>query len=204
MVLDAVRTFGPQPTRPSSIWEYSSQSRNILHSNFTINKLKTQRLASTVHLEQTCTSSFQFLLVHDKNALYSMAGGFFHESRYLVSWENIVFPTTDVDHITLPLFIHIISSYSCNHALLLGSMKLSFNIWFNEFLTASGWEGGIQLHLNMANLWGGTKGKRIGLNLLWLTVCGRRTLNQAVVLYKMLCVYMYMCVFLPACLSVCL
>lgn len=56
-----------------------------------------------------------------------------------------VLPTTDSDNIALPLFTLCIISYFCAHSLLTGSAKLAFIIRFQEFLTAGGWEGDIQL-----------------------------------------------------------
>lgn len=51
-----------------------------------------------------------------------------------------------------------ISSYFCGHVLLVESVGFVF-IHFNEFLTASGWEGNIQLHLDAVYHLGGARKK---------------------------------------------
>lgn len=61
--------------------------------------------------------------------------------------------------LTLPLFPQNISGYFCGHALLAESLKLAVIVHFSEFLTASRWEGDIQL-LDTANLRGAAMAKR--------------------------------------------
>jgi hypothetical protein len=58
-----------------------------------------------------------------------------------------VIPTTDSDHITLPFFTHSISSNFGGYLHLTESTTFALIIHFNEFLTASGWEGDIELHI---------------------------------------------------------
>jgi hypothetical protein len=70
-----------------------------------------------------------------------------------------VIPTTDSDHITLPFFTQSVSSNFSGHLLLTESMKFVLTIHFNEFLTASSWEGDIQLHLGTAAFPGGSTKK---------------------------------------------
>jgi hypothetical protein len=62
-----------------------------------------------------------------------------------------VIPTIDPDYITLSLFTNSIISYFCGHGLLIEHTKLAIVIYFNEFLTASGGEGDVQLHLDIAD-----------------------------------------------------
>lgn len=54
----------------------------------------------------------------------------------------------------------------------------------------------------MANHWGGTKGKRIGLNLLFDCVWEKDIEPSSSPVQDALCIHVYVC--LPACLSVCL
>ena len=60
-------------------------------------------------------------------------------------------PTTDSNYITLPLFTQSVCSNFWGHMLLIKSTKFVFITHFNEFLTASGWERDVQLHLGAAN-----------------------------------------------------
>uniref|UniRef100_A0A5F9CMX6 Uncharacterized protein n=1 Tax=Oryctolagus cuniculus TaxID=9986 RepID=A0A5F9CMX6_RABIT len=66
-----------------------------------------------------------------------------------------VIPTTDPDHITLPFFTQSVGSNFCGHTLLIESTKFTFIVHLDEFLAASGWEGGIQLHFEAAGRFGG-------------------------------------------------
>jgi hypothetical protein len=61
-----------------------------------------------------------------------------------------VIPTTDSDHITLSFFTKSISSNfsGCPH--LIESTKFALILHFSEFLTTSGWEGDIELHIDAA------------------------------------------------------
>jgi hypothetical protein len=69
-----------------------------------------------------------------------------------------VIPTTDSDHITLPFFTQSVSSNFGGHPLLIESTKFALIVHFNEFLTASGREGDIQLRFKR-------EGKTLGNHL---------------------------------------
>lgn len=110
--------------------------------------MKTFRLASTMHPEQTCTSFSQFL-VYNKSAPSSTAGTLCLGSRCLASWENLVCPSRHrLNHTALPFFTQRASTAP--------SVAMCFIIHFSEFLTAGGWEAAIQLHLDKANSLGRT------------------------------------------------
>lgn len=61
-----------------------------------------------------------------------------------------VITNTDCDHITF-LLSPSISSYDYGHVLLRESVKISFVLHFNAFLTTNGWEGDIKRHLDTAD-----------------------------------------------------
>ena len=84
-----------------------------------------------------------------------------------------VIPTTDSNHITLPLFTQSVCSNFWGHMLLIKSTKFVFITHFNEFLTASGWERDVQLHLEAADHLRGTAEKRLfeGFHMLTSSVC---------------------------------
>ena len=84
-----------------------------------------------------------------------------------------VVPTTDLNHVTLPLFPQSVSSNFCGHTLLIKSTKYAFIIHFDEFLTASGWERDVQLHLEAADHLRGTAEKWLfeGFHMLTSSVC---------------------------------
>lgn len=56
-----------------------------------------------------------------------------------------VIPTTDLNH-TILFFIQSLSRDSCGHVLLIQCPKLAFIVHLDDFLTAGGQEGGVQLH----------------------------------------------------------
>jgi hypothetical protein len=75
-----------------------------------------------------------------------------------------VVPTTDSDHIALPFFTQRVSSNFGGHLLLIESRKVVLIVHFNEFVTARGREGHMQLHLGSAACPGGaTKKSKIPL-----------------------------------------
>ena len=75
-----------------------------------------------------------------------------------------VVPTTDLNHITLPLSTQSINSNCCGHTLLIKGTKFVFIVPFNEFLATSGWERDVQLSLEAADRLRGTT-KEIALLL---------------------------------------
>lgn len=104
-----------------------------------INKLKTLRLASTVHPEQTCASSPQFSLVYSKSAPYSTAGNStIHQDALLNGKISFLIPTTYWTIQPFPCSPESTSSYFCGLLLLVEHMKLVFIFHFDEFLTVVG------------------------------------------------------------------
>lgn len=57
-----------------------------------------------------------------------------------------------LDHTSLPLSTQNISSYFCARVMLTESTKLVVIMYSSEFLTAGGWEGDSQRHVDTADL----------------------------------------------------
>ena len=73
---------------------------------------------------------------------YQLPIAFTTSPKYLQQFNSVV-------NFYLPLFTQSVSSNFCGHTLLIKSTKFAFIIYFNEFLTASGWERDVQLRIKM-------------------------------------------------------
>ena len=78
-----------------------------------------------------------------------------------------VVPTTDSNHITLPLFIQSVGGNFCGHTLLIKGMKFAFITHFNEFLAASGWKRDVQLHPEATDHLQGATKRRVAMLFWW-------------------------------------
>ena len=73
----------------------------------------------------------------------------------------LIVPATDSDHITLPFFTQRVSSNFCGYTLLAESTKFLFIVHFIKLLAATGREGDVQLHSEVADSLQGTMKKTI-------------------------------------------